>query len=531
MQIKDDADSRFTPAFARSFVNTFGKAIPTLTLMTEFELKFEVSPANLKSVAFAMHGDKAKRQRLQASYFDTPDGLLAAHGIVVRLRKEGKRWVQTAKGPTTDVLERLEHNADLLPLFAGAMPELDLFRHRGSPVGRIIDKALGLKAHESYPQLKLLYGTDVQRITKLVTCGESVVEIALDQGSVFTDDCSQSICELEIELKEGVALDAISLARQWCAAHGLWMSTISKSMKGQQLCSTAPLGVVALAMTHKSSPKFSRNASSDEMITAVVQSCLNQIMHNASDVAGGSIHPEHIHQLRVGIRRLRTALRDLGGLTDVIAPNWEAVLAQTFRALGSHRDHSYLERVLQPQLLAAGGPAIRFDQNENAISDIGNAVRAPKFQDALLGLVAFTHRNLTKTTDAPDFLKKMISKRMGKLYTSALRDGKKFLVLSQGQQHGVRKRFKRLRYLMEFSAPLFATRKVAEMTAALKPVQDALGLYNDERIALQALHALAVADPNALFGLGWIAARGQSNTERCLKEIKVFSNAEPFWLK
>lgn len=59
--------------------------------MTEFELKFEIPLAKLKGVTVAMMEGKVTRQRLQASYFDTVDGALAAHGIVVRLRKEGRR--------------------------------------------------------------------------------------------------------------------------------------------------------------------------------------------------------------------------------------------------------------------------------------------------------------------------------------------------------------------------------------------------------------------------------------------------------
>ena len=52
-------------------------------------------------------------------------------------------------------------------------------------------------------------------------------------------------------------------------------------------------------------------------------------------VGWGSLHPDHIHQLRVGIRRLHTALRELDGLTDAIDPAWESALVQTFRALGN----------------------------------------------------------------------------------------------------------------------------------------------------------------------------------------------------
>ena len=164
--------------------------------MTEFELKFEIPPAQLKSVAAAVLAGAATRKRLQASYFDTPDGALALYGIVVRLRKEGRRWVQTAKGPTEDLLERLEHNVPLASRSAGMTPLLDLARHRGTPVGKAIDKALQIKTGGSYPGVELLYGTDVQRITRLVAVGHSMVEVALDQGRVFANSHSQPICEL-----------------------------------------------------------------------------------------------------------------------------------------------------------------------------------------------------------------------------------------------------------------------------------------------------------------------------------------------
>ena len=39
--------------------------------------------------------------------------------------------------------------------------------------------------------------------------------------------------------------------------------------------------------------------------------CLEQVLVNASEIAAGSSDAEHVHQLRVGIRRLRTAMREL----------------------------------------------------------------------------------------------------------------------------------------------------------------------------------------------------------------------------
>ena len=510
--------------------------------MTEFELKFEIPPAQLKSVAVAVLQGKAKRQRLQASYFDTPDGALARHGIIVRLRKDGRRWVQTAKGPTADLLERLEHNVALSSRSAGAAPPLDLARHRGTPVGRAIDKALGLKAidkalgikdseqkdSDNYPDLALLYSTDVQRMTCVLTVGGSLVEVALDQGRVFANSHSQPICELEVELKDGTPLDAVALAQQWRGDHGLWMSTIAKSMKGQRLGQAVPYGAATSAVA----PTFARQASGQKIVAAVVAACLGQILPNMSELAAGSYQSDHVHQLRVGIRRLRTALRELGdlaGAAEVAFPQWEAALVGAFRALGEHRDRSNLALVLQPQLLAAGGPAMRLGAAESNLADVGQTVRAADFQEALLGLLGFVHSEVTESANKPDALKKAVSIRLDKLYKRALKDGKKFLTLGQEQQHGVRKRLKRLRYLIEFAEPLFTARKVDRMAKALKPVQDALGLYNDELMALHTCQALAASDPQAWFGVGWLAARKQANAKRCLKEIKTFAAIKPFW--
>ena len=242
--------------------------------MTEFELKFEIPPEHLKSVATAVLQGGAKRQRLQASYFDTPDGALAKRGIVLRLRKEGRRWVQTAKGPTTDMLERLEHNVTLGYQGAVLVPAVDVSLHAGTPIGKAIDKAIDKasrpKTTQNSPSLVLMYGTDIQRISRRVAQAGSVVEIVLDQGRVFANGRSQSICELEIELKEGRPSDAVALAHQWCTAHGLWISAIAKSMKGQRLRDATPFGDATLAVA----AAYPRSAGADEMMTAVVVCCL-----------------------------------------------------------------------------------------------------------------------------------------------------------------------------------------------------------------------------------------------------------------
>ncbi|MEJ8852524.1 CYTH domain-containing protein [Variovorax rhizosphaerae] len=78
----------------------------------EVEFKFEVPAKQLKAVEKALRAVDATATRLQAHYFDTADGRLAAKGVALRIRKEGEKWVQTAKAKGGGPLHRLEHNAE-----------------------------------------------------------------------------------------------------------------------------------------------------------------------------------------------------------------------------------------------------------------------------------------------------------------------------------------------------------------------------------------------------------------------------------
>lgn len=497
--------------------------------MTEFELKFEIPPISLHRVVAAVQTGKTFQQRLRAVYFDTEDGELARHGLVVRLRKEDRCWVQTAKGPANAPLERLEHNVSLAWKKTGAMPAVDLARHAATPVGTAIDKALNLDTGAAFPHLTALYETDIRRITKNVEHGGSLIELALDRGHVLTNAQSSVICELEIELKKGLPEHAVELARQWCTEYGLWLSSITKSMKGQRLRSAKATDPAVTAVA----AKFGRNSTDAQMVRAVIRSCLMQILPNASELASGSDDPAHVHQLRVGIRRLRTALGELKDFTNEFDPLWKTGLVDVFRQLGRHRDRVYLEHTLQPTLEEADGSLLTFGRVNADMPDTGTIVRTPAFQDVLLCLIGFGHRTAPARSEEGSSVRSMATKALGrrlkKLYSQVLKDGKQFLVLSDEQQHRVRKRLKRLRYLGEFSAPLFSHRKTSEFLAALKPAQEALGLHTDELMALNAYRVIAVENERASFGVDWLTARRLLQAKRCRKELKALAKAHPFW--
>lgn len=492
--------------------------------MTEFELKLEVPADCAEAVEAAVRRGPVVHQRLLARYFDTHDRALAACGVVVRLRKEGRQWVQTAKAPGNRPLQRLEHN---VPIDSRATPLVDLARHLETPVGERIRRALKLKAQEPFPALELVYQTRVERLSRIVSAGETSVEIALDTGNISAGKRSLPVSELELELKQGSPANAVELARIWCQAHGLWLSSVSKSEKGQRLSQAQPFGAAVTAQA----PCFSRHASGREMASAVVASCLDQVLANASDVAGGCSGEEHIHQLRVGLRRLRTALRELGALTGGVDSAWEAPLVALFRDLGLHRDRAYLLHTVQGQMTAAGGPPLDWSAALTELPDTAASVRTPAFQEALIGLIGFVQAAPAGGDAQQDpSAKKAVRSRLRKLHKEAVTEGRKFIELDEVTQHRLRKRLKRLRYLAEFSQPLFGARQVDAFVAALKPVQDALGTYNDELAALQAWQQLSDVDARGWFGVGWLSARRSPNAQACLQACKTFAReAKPFW--
>ncbi|MBT2335887.1 CYTH and CHAD domain-containing protein [Variovorax paradoxus] len=527
----------------------------------EIEFKFHVPAERLKAVEAALRRGTVLRTRLQARYFDTADQALAAQGIVLRLRKEGRRWVQTVKATGDNALHRLEHNVDLGAAAAGgAAPAIDPQRHQGTPVGERLAKVLAA----SGAPLVERQSTDIVRLTRDVRtagAGAAVVELALDIGRVVAhagtpDERESPVCELELELKRGDVRGLVSLAQRWSQRHGLWFSTVSKAERGARLL--AKLDVVPAVKAE--TPRFAEEKEKRDgraIQQAVVASCLAQMLPNASEIAAGSTDEEQIHQLRIGIRRLRTALRELAGLdprTDLFkGAEWEPPLVEAFRALGALRDREQIVKLAQPQLRDAGAPEVDPLAGDEAAAPVpspGDLVCAPAFQSVLVALIGFTAATAAQAVpqgdgqppSAPAPLdageaRRHLRKRLQRLHEQAVRDGRHFESLAIEDQHRTRKRLKRLRYLAEFAAPLFGDADDEEKPAAerymkrLRPAQDALGRFNDEAVALALYREAAGRDARAWFAVGWFGARHAAGAKACRKALGKIGKAPRFWKK
>src|SRR6185295_981467 len=68
-------------------------------MATEAELKLRLAPTDHAALAksAALASARPRRNRLTSLYFDTPDEEIAKAGMVLRLRRAGRRWIPVLK--------------------------------------------------------------------------------------------------------------------------------------------------------------------------------------------------------------------------------------------------------------------------------------------------------------------------------------------------------------------------------------------------------------------------------------------------
>ena len=491
--------------------------------MVEVELKFQVPAAAAAAVRRAVATASAQRLALAARYFDTPDRRLAAAGFALRLRREGERWVQTLKGRGDATMQRPEHN---VPLDGDAEPVLDLARHAGTPVGDALHAA-GIDTAAIVP----LFGTDVQRTQRRLRSGSTVVELAFDEGAIVAGDARAPVCELEIELVAGAPKALIGIAARWAERHGLWLDVRTKAERGDLLAR----GVAASPPVHAQPPLLSAHDRPADAMRAMVRACLDQVLPNASAIAAGRFEPEHVHQLRVGLRRLRTALRVFGDASADVDATWEPRLATAFGRLGAARDLDALSATLLPALRAAGAPLV--DLGAAAVEDPGAVVREPGWTALMLELLAFvlpaegeaTPSSWALPASHDGELLRWARRKLRRAYRQAVTGAETFAQLPEQAQHRVRKRVKRLRYSVEFVSSLYPPKAVQRFLKRLRPAQAVLGEYNDLLVAEAAYRARAADDPRAWFAVGWLAGQRPRQLARCQRELAKLADADAFW--
>ncbi|CAM3642967.1 Adenylate cyclase [Bordetella sputigena] len=365
--------------------------------MSEQELKLHVPAAAGAAVERELKQAGAERVPLHAMYFDTPERELARARIAIRLRREGRNWVQTLKTPGANAITRVEMN------HPRPGPILDLSVYAGTEVH---DALAALKG-----ELELRYETDVIRLVRKTRTRQGTVEIAYDHGVLRAGDLELPISEVEFELMSGRPAAIFATARAWLPRHGLILDPRSKSERGDSLAQLAhTLARPGLAEDARKAaiaefwgPRLAKpialsaGMTPPQGLAAVAGECLNQIMRNAAVLAEvdtldiyGAGQPEHVHQLRVGIRRLRSAWRLFRGWAELPPDDAQNALRDYFAAFGANRDQDVLQESIIPALVKAGMPTFPIPESDTTPVAARETAAGKAFQGWLLDMLEWT---------------------------------------------------------------------------------------------------------------------------------------------
>jgi len=480
----------------------------------EIELKFQLPEAKKKSVLHALNKQKAQKIHLQAKYYDTTDRLLAKNYVAIRLRQEGECWVQTFKAASKNHLQRIEED-----IYLGKCeqePELDLSHYQhNQTVQTMLREILG----DQPADLTLQFQTDVQRSFHVFEYEGSQIEVCLDDGEIRTPNDQAKICEVEFELKQGSAQHLIEFSKTWVDKYQLWLDVRSKAERGNLLAMGKLVSPAIKAKSLILNPK----SSAEYAMQQIVENTLNHILPNAAAIAAGVAEAEHIHQARVGLRRLRSALKHFSNWSSQIDPAWESQLAEIFRALGQSRDNDAIQDAVIPLIQKD----CEFDLilPKETDTEIAQLLSQPQTTRLFLSLLSFSYsENQSKSK-----LTKQVNKSLTKLYHKILEDAAQFSTLTIELQHRSRKRVKQLRYCIDFIAGLYPENEVQQFLDKLQPIQEYLGFYNDLFVAEQIFKQQLSEQPQFLFALGWVKAQQPHVAKKADKKLETLSHKDIFW--
>jgi inorganic triphosphatase YgiF len=467
----------------------------------------------------------SRRQLLHTVYFDTQDFELARRGVALRVRRAGRRWIQTLK-TEADSGGGLSVRIELEVPVPGPAIEFERFP---AEAGNYVPESLRSK-------LAPVYETRfARRLWHLTGIYRSQIEVALDEGEIRVGDKTEAIRELELELKSGRPDALFAMGLELARSVPLWPFDRSKAERGVCLARDIAAGPVKAKL-----PGLDRRLQPAEAWRAIATQCLRQFGANLPGIAHDQ-DAEYLHQARVALRRFRSAY----ALFKRGLPLPETVLGelrQLNASLGPARDWDVFRIQTLPPILAAVPDkeplehlAQLADQaRRQAHEQLAHYLQSPACGRVLLGLARrlSTHpRHFVAElgdTQLESFAARHLKKRHRQVIALAANSN-----MSVEERHRLRISVKRLRYVLDCFASLYPRRPVAGMSKALANLQDALGHMNDQAVAHRLIQT--IDDKSAGFAQaraavqGWLAAIGTESERSLTGCLENFSAMKRFW--
>jgi triphosphatase len=451
-------------------------------MVIETELNLSLTPGVASRLAKhpLLTDARPIRQRVVNTYYDTADQRLRRERVIVRHGRKGTTSLSSIRRESLPEGRPAGHGEWEL---VGTPGELDFSQVKDGTLRHLLESVR--------TELRPAFTASFTRSAWLLAPREDVrIELALDRGWIEAEGRRQAICEIRLELLSGDVADLFSTASELQTDLSLHPQATSKLLRGYRILAEEPLPVV------KALPiEINTGMSAIAAFRTIGLACLKHLQSNEQGLRE-SDNPEFVHQARVAIRRLRSAIRVWKPLLpqDFVSnfdPLWQALARQ----LGETRNWDVFLAETLPSIVAAfpdpeGATLARlsnYAQRRCAINR--QAARSTlktddysrlllEFTAAILALPEGEARPLD--TFVPRCLDKR-AKQVRQLAAQALRG-------DATARHRLRVAYKRLRYALEFFASLFPGERLRNYHLSASGLQEMLGRLNDLAVASELIH-------------------------------------------
>ncbi|RZF28492.1 CYTH and CHAD domain-containing protein [Paraburkholderia sp. UYCP14C] len=497
----------------------------------ERELKLRVANEDLDQLRHApllaqSENPAGTPHLLTSTYFDTPDFSFHRCGATLRVRTVGNEKIQTLKLEGSAKAGLFERDEFEMPVNSDA-PDLNLLR---DPISDDSDCGKLIRDETVAARLRPVFVTRINRSAfALRQPSGDELELALDEGTIEAESGSVQIAAVELELKQGDPDALYRVALEMLDTVPLRIDHRSK----------ADIGYALLVGEHSEAVKaqpvrLNKRDSIEDAFCAIARNCLDQVHANERGVVSGH-DPSSVHQMRVGLRRLRSAL-DLFSTVIPASAGCDEELRWIASELGAARDWEVLAGSTLEQACANGNAdeirpvvqaceQIAVDNRNRAAA----AVESVRYTRLALQFALWLNRKGWQD-EMSDEQRNAISGPVKPFAADVLRRRHEILIkrgkgladLDDHRRHRARIAAKKVRYATEFFASLCPRQAVRHYVGALTALQDDLGWRNDAVVADQLLKSLLQTSPEAAsgaaFARGFLASRVAAD-HRTLKKL------------
>jgi triphosphatase len=474
---------------------------------------------------------QTSRARLVSIYYDTPDRALARRGSSLRVRRQGRKFVQTVKSapvPGDSPLARGEWEDRV----AGEHPD-----PHAAQTGAFLSPDIA-------GRLRPLFRTEVSRLTIPLAPEPAIrIEAAIDRGQIRdgADTPPEPISEIELELKNGAPSALYDVALKLLHVAPLRLEPRSKAERGYRLA--AHESRVATAV-HAASIELSTGISGAAVLRRIGRACLDHLLANEAAVLAGDA--EGVHQMRVAVRRLRAILSAFAPLLPDDQWRWATSELRWFGdVLGEARNLDVFASDLLLPARSALPIASEFERlsvaterrRHTAHAGVIKAISSIHYTETLLALMRwFDGDEWCSGEKIQQPIEVLGPALLDRCRAQTEKRAKDFAKQSAKKRHKLRIALKKLRYAAELFAALYDPAATKQFIQRLKRLQDDLGDANDVRVARDIVESLAPTGRRSVGiahagrrMLDWHKRRIEKNEPNLRHHLEELLTTEPFW--